>query len=130
MEPGTFFKPLLPEPGFSGMVDNHQVKRHIFCSGQVYYTLLQEREQRKINDIAITRLEQLSPVPYYEIVVKALETYPNSDVMYCQEEPVNAHHAGKKVLYAGRPPYASVATGSKKIHKQEIKQFLDQALNV
>ncbi|KAI9619275.1 hypothetical protein H4Q26_011958 [Puccinia striiformis f. sp. tritici PST-130] len=148
MEPGTFFKPLLPEPGFSGMVDNHQVKRHIFCSGQVYYTLLQEREQRKINDIAITRLEQLSPVPYYEIV-KALETYPNSDVMYCQEEPVNGqrcihllaprfenamnqteHHAGKKVLYAGRPPYASVATGSKKIHKQEISQFLDQALNV
>ncbi|KAI9628823.1 hypothetical protein KEM48_011360 [Puccinia striiformis f. sp. tritici PST-130] len=145
--PGTFFKPLLPEPGFSGMVDNHQVKRHIFCSGQVYYTLLQEREQRKINDIAITRLEQLSPVPYYEIV-KALETYPNSDVMYCQKEPVNGgaytylaprfenamnqteHHAGKKVLYAGRPPYASVATGSKKIHKQEISQFLDQALNV
>ncbi|PLW37328.1 hypothetical protein PCASD_09642 [Puccinia coronata f. sp. avenae] len=147
MEPGTFFKPLLPEPGFSGMVAENQVKRHIFCSGQVYYTLVQEREKRNINDIAITRIEQLSPVPYYEIV-KALETYPNSEVMYCQEEPVNGgaysylaprlenamnqtkDHAGKKVLYAGRPPYASVATGSKKIHQQEIKQFLDQALNI
>lgn len=147
MEPGTFFKPLLPEPGFNGMVDNHQVRRHIFCSGQVYYTLIQEREKRNINDIAITRIEQFSPVPYYEIV-KALETYPNSDVMYCQEEPVNGgafsylaprlenamnqteQHAGKKVLYAGRPPYASVATGSKKIHLQEIQQFLDQALNI
>ncbi|POW10705.1 hypothetical protein PSTT_05914 [Puccinia striiformis] len=143
MEPGTFFKPLLPEPGFSGMVDNHQVKRHIFCSGQVYYTLLQEREQRKLSlDLNNSHLYLITKF------VKALETYPNSDVMYCQEEPVNGgaytylaprfenamnqteHHAGKKVLYAGRPPYASVATGSKKIHKQEISQFLDQALNV
>lgn len=147
MEPGTYFIPFIPEPRYQGMVENDAVKRHILCSGQVYYTLVQEREKRQIDNVAISRLEQLSPVPYNDIV-NALESYPNAEVMYCQEEPVNGgafsylaprletamnqtqSHVGKKILYAGRPPYASVATGSKKIHQQEIQQFLDQALNM
>ena len=32
--------------------------------GQVYYTLVKEREARGIKDIAISRIEQLSPFPY------------------------------------------------------------------
>lgn len=32
--------------------------------GQVYQTLLQEREEKGINDVAISRVEQLSPFPY------------------------------------------------------------------
>lgn len=32
--------------------------------GQVYYTLLQEREDKGIKDVAISRIEQLSPFPY------------------------------------------------------------------
>ena len=36
----------------------------IAVAGQVYYTLLQEREDRGINDVAIPRVEQLSPFPY------------------------------------------------------------------
>lgn len=32
--------------------------------GQVYHTLLQEREEKGINDVAISRIEQLSPFPY------------------------------------------------------------------
>lgn len=34
------------------------------CLGQVYYTLLQEREEKGIKDVAISRLEQISPFPY------------------------------------------------------------------
>jgi hypothetical protein len=30
----------------------------------VYYTLLQAREERGIKDVAISRIEQLSPFPY------------------------------------------------------------------
>jgi len=36
----------------------------IFCSGQVYYALQEERTKRKINDIAIVRIEQIAPFPY------------------------------------------------------------------
>jgi len=32
--------------------------------GQVYFTLLQAREERGIKDVAISRVEQLSPFPY------------------------------------------------------------------
>lgn len=147
METGTFFQPFLVEDGYEGMVEKSEVKRHIVCSGQVYYTLVQEREKRSIKNIAISRIEQLSPLPYTEIL-NSFAAFPNAEIMYCQEEPINGGafsylsprletameqtetHRGQKVLYAGRPPYASVATGSKKIHQQEINQFLDQALNL
>lgn len=33
-------------------------------TGQVYYTLLEERKKREIKDIAISRVEQISPFPY------------------------------------------------------------------
>lgn len=33
-------------------------------AGQVYFTLLQAREERGIKDVAISRVEQLSPFPY------------------------------------------------------------------
>lgn len=34
------------------------------AAGQVYHTLLQEREAKGIKDIAISRVEQISPFPY------------------------------------------------------------------
>jgi 2-oxoglutarate dehydrogenase complex dehydrogenase (E1) component-like enzyme len=33
-------------------------------AGQVYYTLLEERRKRGVKDIAISRVEQISPFPY------------------------------------------------------------------
>ena len=36
----------------------------MFALGQVYYTLLQARQERGIRDVAISRLEQISPFPY------------------------------------------------------------------
>ena len=74
-----------------------------------------------------------------------LDKYPNADLMWCQEEPLNngawtyagtriltaanetAHHKGKYPYYAGRPPYSSVAAGSKAKHYKEISQFVEQA---
>ena len=60
-----------------------------------------------------------------------LDKYPNADLLWCQEEPLNngawtyvapriltaanetQHHKGKYPQYAGRNPTSSVATGSK-----------------
>ena len=63
------------------------------CSGQVYYALLQERDNRKITDIAISRLEQVAPVPY-DLLTPHLDTYPNADLIWAQEEPQNVRTAG------------------------------------
>lgn len=40
------------------------VRKVVFCSGQVYYDLIAEREKLGKKDIAIVRVEQLSPFPY------------------------------------------------------------------
>ncbi|KAG8930122.1 2-oxoglutarate dehydrogenase E1 component [Tulasnella sp. 418] len=121
-----------------------QIRRHILCTGQVYYALLNEREARGIKDVAISRVEQLSPFPY-DLITPHLDKYPNAELLWCQEEPLNAgawtyvgsrimtaaskteHHKGKFPMYAGRAPTSSVATGSKAAHKKEIAQFLEQA---
>jgi 2-oxoglutarate dehydrogenase E1 component len=79
----TNFLRYLPEPS-SALVAPEEVKRHILCSGalspaiwwnlitdnrsgwlgQVYFALTKAREERGITDIAISRIEQLSPFPY------------------------------------------------------------------
>jgi len=140
----THFQRYLPEPHPAELNAPEEIRRHILCSGQVYYTLLQERAARGIKDIAISRLEQISPFPY-DLIAPHLDKYQNADLLWCQEEPLNngawtyvgtrlltaanetAHHKGKYPFYAGRQPTSSVATGSKAVHKKEIAQFLDQA---
>ena len=60
--------------------------------GQVYYTLLKAREDRGIKDIAISRLEQISPFPY-ELLTPHLDKYPNADILYCQASPYSSKYA-------------------------------------
>lgn len=68
--------------------------------GQVYHALLQERDDKGINDVVISRVEQISPFPYdlvsapYFLLLSLLLTalqitphldkYPNADLMWCQ----------------------------------------------
>ncbi|KEI39477.1 uncharacterized protein L969DRAFT_62172 [Mixia osmundae IAM 14324] len=139
MAEGTQFQRYIPDSHPESLADPDSIKRHILCSGQVYYALLQAREERKIDNVAISRVEQLSPVPY-DLLTPHLDKYKNADLMWAQEEPVNngaygylsprlhtalsqtEHHKGKRVLYAGRGPTSSVATGSKKVHQAEVKK--------
>ncbi|KAI9323233.1 oxoglutarate dehydrogenase, E1 component [Dichotomocladium elegans] len=141
----THFQLYLPEPHPDHLVSPDKIKRHILCNGQVYYALLKARDQNKMNDIAISRVEQQNPFPY-EQVKEHVDKYPNAEIIWCQEEPLNMgswqhvgpridlslsqskHHADKKVHYTGREPSASVATGNKKRHFQEEYDFLSNAL--
>lgn len=45
--------------------------------------LLKAREDRGIKDIAISRLEQVSPFPY-DLLTPHLDKYPNAEILYCQ----------------------------------------------
>ena len=40
------------------------MRKLVLCSGKVYYDLIAERSRRAIDDIAIGRLEQISPFPH------------------------------------------------------------------
>lgn len=60
----THFQRYIPDPHPEDLVSPEEIQRHILCTGQLYYTLLQARQERNIKNIAISRLEQISPFPY------------------------------------------------------------------
>jgi 2-oxoglutarate dehydrogenase E1 component len=61
-------------------------QRLVFCTGQIYYELLTEREKRGNNDVAIVRLEQIAPFAF-DRVSEAAAKYKNAEVIWAQQEP-------------------------------------------
>ena len=47
-------------------IEASKVKKLVICSGKLYYELLEEREKRNADDVALVRLEQLYPFPKTE----------------------------------------------------------------
>jgi len=122
-----------------------KVDRVILCSGKVYYDLRKERRERGITNIAIIRLEQLYPFPEDDLK-DAMTPFANlSEVVWCQEEPMNqgawysSQHHMKRVIhalkpeinltYAGREASAAAAAGYPALHEEQLRTFLDQALS-
>src|SRR5271155_37501 len=124
-------------------IELSRVSRVLICSGQVYYDVLAAREERKIQDVAIVRLEQFYPFQAGQ-VRDILARYPETaDVVWVQEEPRNMGpwrfvqeqmqpvlESTRRVLrYAGRAPSASPASGSLKRHQEELAELLEQAFS-
>lgn len=66
-----------------------EIKTVIFCSGQVYYLLYKTRELNNLKNVAIVRIEQIAPFPFWE-VADVVDFYPNvKDIVWCQEEHQN-----------------------------------------
>jgi multifunctional 2-oxoglutarate metabolism enzyme len=119
-------------------LDASRVRKVVFCTGKVYYDLVAAREAKKIEDVALVRIEQLYPFPE-ENVVNVLARYsPNVDLIWCQEEPRNmgawrfmfGYFKGlnRVIHYAGRTKNASPAVGSAKRHAEEHKRLIEDAL--
>jgi 2-oxoglutarate dehydrogenase E1 component len=118
-----------------------KVSRVVFCSGKVYFDLLEARRTEEVRDVSIIRLEQLYPFPSdeYEAI---LRRYPNArEVVWCQEEPQNQgawfqirHRLQEKLgpkqelMYCGRGPSAAPATGIPQLHAQQQQGLVRAAL--
>ena len=143
MAAGTSFQPVIAETS-TNLVEDKKIRRTVLCSGKVYYDLLAAREERKIVDIAIVRLEQFYPFPG-KLLSKELARYAKADVIWCQEEPQNMggwnfldrriegvlteiKHKTARPVYVGREESASTATGSLKRHTREQAAIIDKAL--
>ena len=139
---GTTFRPVIGDT--VARADNSSVKRVIMCAGQVYYDLAKAREERGLeNEIAIVRAEQLYPFPYAEAAEELAKFPQATEIMWAQEEPKNqgawyqtrhrlealATH-GQKVIFAGRPSSASPAVGYMSKHNAQLKQLIDDALQL
>ncbi len=65
------------------------VKRVLFCSGKVYYDLLEKQQADKRADVAIIRLEQLYPTPYDQMDAIRTKYKKAEEYVWVQEEPEN-----------------------------------------
>ena len=133
------FQPVIDEVD---AIDAAKVRRVVFCSGKVYYDLLERRRAEKDSEVALVRIEELYPFPAddYQAV---LDRYANArEIVWCQEEPQNqgawyqirhrlqAPLDDKRVLhYAGRDGAAAPATGLHAIHQREQEALVAAALN-
>lgn len=121
-------------------IDAKKVTRMIMCSGKVYYDLVKQRTEKKLDDVAIIRLEQLYPFPHKALTAE-LKKYPKlEEIVWCQDEPQNQgawffvqHNIlenmsdGMKLGYAGRPASASPACGYAHLHQEQQKSLLNAA---
>lgn len=145
MGDSTFHRILWDDAEIAGELNKPKdIKRVVLCTGKVYYDLYQAREDKKIKDVVIIRLEQLYPFPMGALA-EELTKYPNADVVWCQEEPKNsgywefvdrriegslgvAKHKAGRPSYVGRSSSASPATGSAGVHKAEQESLVNEAL--
>ncbi len=121
--------------------DPQRIKRLLFCSGKVYYDLIDQMSKAEADDIAIVRVEQLYPVhdPDFETI---LNKYSNAEeIIWVQEEPRNMgawqfiqdafrHRYGIMLDYIGREANASPAEGSNKMHRAGQQRIKTAAVGV
>jgi 2-oxoglutarate dehydrogenase E1 component len=139
LETGSFH-PALDDPARTeGTLEPGGTRRVLICSGKVFYTLRETREEGAFNDVAILRLEELHPFPYEEMR-ELLRAYAARDIVWVQEEPWNMGGwlyaqerlrgclpEGATLRYVGRRESASPATGSYRVHEEEEAEFVQEA---
>jgi len=117
------------------------VTRIVFCSGKVYFDLLDSRRADGLHDVAIVRIEQLYPFPTDEYAAVIRKYAQAREVVWCQEEPQNQggwyqirHRLqvplskDHQLLYAGRAPAAAPAAGIFQMHLEQQQSLVDAAL--
>lgn len=123
-----------------------KVRRVVLTSGKLYYDLAKAREERKVDHVALLRLEQLYPFPAAELARSLARYSATAELVWAQEEPRNMGAwrfvrerfldgevltPGQRVpVYAGREESASPAAGSHKTHLREQEALVRAALGV
>jgi len=133
--------------GFLNVIDDaaaqdpRAVRRVLLTSGKLYYTLLDARADRGLDDVALVRVEQLYPFPRTELI-SLFARYPGArDIRWVQEEPANmgawraVRHRLEAVLpdgatlsLAARKASPTPATGYYAMHVEQERELLDRAL--
>jgi 2-oxoglutarate dehydrogenase E1 component len=122
------------------VTDKKAIKTLVFCTGKVYYDIVNKREELERNDVAVVRLEQLFPLAIEQIKA-IIESYPNvNDYVWAQEEPKNMGAYSfmlmnfdlVKLRLASPKAYSAPAAGSyersKKRQKNAIAMIFDKTL--
>lgn len=133
----------LAEGFFHEVIDDtlpcqENVYRVIFCTGKIYYEILNRKDELQNTDTAIIRVEQLYPYPKKQITC-ILQKYSNAkEYIWLQEEPDNmgAWHYFKKMFGERkiwgitRPASGSPASGLHDVHVRTQKKIIDKAFKL
>ncbi|WON97090.1 2-oxoglutarate dehydrogenase E1 component [Sphingobacterium sp. UGAL515B_05] len=131
------------EAAFQEVIDDanvaaKDVKRVLFCSGKVYYDLLEKQETDKRKDVAIVRLEQLFPIPTEQLKAIRKKYNKAKEFVWVQEENENmgawSYYCrklmGTEIAFTGfvaRKESGSTATGYMKQHVAQQAEILNKS---
>jgi 2-oxoglutarate dehydrogenase E1 component len=127
----------------TGAIEVKKTRRLVFCSGKVYFDLIEAREVHGIDDVALIRVEQLYHFPVTEYASIIAQYRHVEEIVWCQEEPLNQGawyqikhrlqeplRGSQQLYYAGRHSAAAPASGIVKIHLQQQQELVEAALNI
>lgn len=132
--------------GFKEVIDDinvkaASVKRVVFCSGKIYYDLLEAQKLNKREDVALVRVEQLYPTPVAQMET-IYKRYKNAtEAIWVQEEPENMGawpyllRKLRKTVFSqmdviSRKESSSTATGFAKQHANQQAYIISTAFDV
>tara|TARA_Y100001954_G_scaffold239040_1_gene310541 strand:- start:81 stop:2849 length:2769 start_codon:yes stop_codon:yes gene_type:complete len=116
--------------------ESSSARKVLFCTGKIYYDLLERQEKEEHKDVAIVRMEQLYPIAKNQLA-NLLKKYEVSKKVWVQEEPRNMgayfylqrFEEFRSFEYVGRPESAAPATGHASMHVKEQKDIVDKAFS-
>ena len=115
-----------------------EVTRIVFCSGKLYYELLEEKEKHGYTHVAIVRIEQLYPFPKKKVLELVRKYSKAKSYVWSQEEPANMgawDFVRKtliddiKIVHIARPESGSPATGSSKFHIIQQRKIIEKTFH-
>jgi 2-oxoglutarate dehydrogenase E1 component len=128
--------------GFLKLIKDQEVKQGkaeivVFTSGKIYYELTERREKLGKNNVAIHRVEQISPFPTEEIRDIIFHNSQAKRFLWVQDEPSNMgvwpyicrKYPDLNLELVSRPESASPAAGLLEKHKRRLERIMSAVFN-
>lgn len=110
------------------------VDKVVFCSGKLYYELLERQEEDDAKNVALVRLEQFYPFPKTQVNEIINKYNKAKQIIWAQEEPENMggwsfvlrHFEGVNLRLISRRASASPASGSSKVFAKRQAAIINE----
>ena len=131
------FQKVIDDPRMVKAADCKRVNAVMFCTGKVYYDLLERLEEQPADNIAFVRVEQIHPLPEAELKAVVKRYSPDANYFWVQEEPQNMgawsfmlqHFTAVPLAVISRSMSASPASGSPTVHARRQQAILDEVFS-
>lgn len=110
------------------------VDKVVFCSGKLYYELLERQEEDDAKNVALVRLEQFYPFPKTQVDEIINKYNKAKQIIWAQEEPENMggwsfvlrHFEDVNLRLISRRASASPASGSSKVFAKRQAAIINE----